>query len=795
MFTARRLLFIAWVLLAALGGCGGGGGGADSGTAPSAPLVVMGTLSTLDAEGRIADASTGQTVELVSVDAQGTVLGSLASTQTVAGGAFRLELPRQQVPGVGLAITASNGAGGSWRALVLQQAVDLGPASEAFTQEFLAARAARGAPFTEPLERLARLQHNATLMLRLLPAGRAPSAEPIAALRDWLMLDPAASAALQSLRTSGALRASLGDIGGLMGVARGAREFSEASGGTSTVVVVPVPGSSTDWEATDTPTGSAPEQPTRLRMEGDGVTSLFTPATDAGSLALLELIGPHQVASFSLDTSATRRLATVDRPTTGYDFDGDGREDQLHYQVDQTVQGRATIEVFGSPLLALRVDSRTELRLTMSASGRTVSVTETRSQWSVPFIGPVRSDSTINTVDQNGKSETFTLQRLVKRAVLNDVSWPGRVRLNVADAKVPSSYMFAGPIASTGPLQLVFGGLVSDGTCCVLDNGLSTRDLLGQQASRDIVVPHRSMPSRVFASPDGSRIYVALNNELPRTDFGGVYAMAPADAAGYGATIVRYNALTLQEEARVVLPPLASSLAPGMAFPRNNVFQIVVSPNDPTEFAVTTFDALIVRGTTVLPQALGMPDSERAPGIDGKVRILDNQVVLRGWDGARNELWLELNGGGPLGRILPVSANGLRAQDLRPGLPVLFTLIGSVDLETYDRIDTDRAYLQGYRTVVDTSTGTVLRRISESDDFALRISLCAPRSGGVVCSSADTIYLLDKNLSEQQRLSLQSDLRGLSKGPVAPGALQRLFSPADSELIYMGGQTLTRIRY
>lgn len=776
-------LAVCGCVLAACGGGGGGGGGDNPGGNPPPTRTVSGALSTLAADGRIVDAGADQAVSLVAVDAQGAPGTELVSVRTAADGSFRIDLPAGQTVGTGLGLVASDGAGGRWRALVLSTAVDLGPASEAHTQEFVAARTTRGSSFTEATERLARLQRNATLAMRLMNARSAQPQSAVATLRRWLRFDPAAAAAFASLGSSGTLPATLGDIGGFVGAARGAWDVIDSSEGRRTLSAVPVAGSSTDLDVTDNVAGQTSAQPSRIRVENDGVTSISQSSADPSTQVLLSLIGAHQVAAFSFETGSSVQLTSIDRLTTGYDFDGDQREDRLQYRIDQTPRGIETITAFGAPRQALRIDYRTELTIVMSGGGRSIDLVETRSQWTLPFAGPVREESSVTATDSAGRTTTLSSQRTAERAVVNAVSWPGGVHVGATPLREPTDYMFTTPLGVTEDLRVSFGGYVP-GPCCQLPNGLSSRDLTGSATDVDIVVQPSSLGTRRFVSPDGTRIYLAMSQALP-AEFNGVrYAMDPAVAASYGAVIVRYDARTMQEEARIVLPPRPSEAAPGQAFPRNIVFQLIVSPVDPTHFVVAGVDAQLVRGTEVAPRFLRNNDLERVP-LDGRVSLLDSQVALRGWDGARDEIWVELNGGGPLGRIAPIAADGFDPAALRPGLPYMYTLLASNDL-VYDDVGADRAYVQGHRSVIDITTGTVIRRLSESSDFGLQTARCTRRGGQVLCGNGDTVYWLDNDLVETSRVSLHNDLRTVARGLLPSGPVDAVFAPRDGLLVYLG---------
>lgn len=783
----RRLA--ACLLALVLSGCGGGGGSdaptsGGAGGPPPATRSLTGTATVLASDGRIIDAAAGRVVLLAPLDAQGQIGEPIATTRTATDGTFKLELPAGVEPGASLALAMADDHQGQWRAIAMRDTVDIGPASEAFTQEFVAMRAARGSAFVEPVVRLVRFQHSATLMLRLLGPGGTDSAGALPRLRRWLLADPAVAGAFASLRDAGTLPATLGDIGGFAGFARGASD-SVDSDGRHKMSVLPTPGTNDEWQIVDTLDGQMPSQPSTMRLEADAVTAVNIASQDSTSYVLLRLIGPHTVASFAIETGATKALTSVNRATTGYDFNGDTAEDQLSYRIDQTTRGIESISIFGATMDTLRIDFRTELVLTMSGTGRQVKVVETRSQWSLPFAGPVRTDTAIVATDEQGQATNLSSQRLAERVVVNDVSWPGRVRLSVSNLHEPASYQFTSPLAVTSDLRFLFGGYVP-GECCLMDQGVSIRDLAAGNVIADVLIRHSTLQSRLFVSPDGSRVYMAMSKELPPETQGSPVAIDPARAAAYGATIIRYDARTMQEEARVVLPPLPSKLNPALAYARNHAPQLVISPSDPTHFVVAGLDALLVRDTTVAPLALEPVSSPEAALPGGGARILVNQVFLRGWDVGRNELWFEYNGGGPLGRVVPIAADGFRPEQVRDGVPALFALIASFDSwSTYDRITSDRIYLEGNTTVIDKATGALLRRLSQAGEPSYHGTQCAPRGMGIVCNSGYTLFLMTTDLQELSRVALQNDLRVMANGTAAAGLIDRIFVTADGSLIYM----------
>jgi hypothetical protein len=333
-------------------------------------------------------------------------------------------------------------------------------------------------------------------------------------------------------------------------------------------------------------------------------------------------------------------------------------------------------------------------------------------------------------------------------------------------------------IGATSDPGVSLHGIVDDGTVYP-DNGLSWRDARGLTAGADLTVPGLSSSSRTFVSPDGSKIYVALNQLPPDPVYSANIAIDPVAAAAGSAVVVRYDARTLHEEARIPLPPRASALQPGLAFPRFQVLQLIVSPLDPTVFVVSGTDVMLVRGTAPQPQVVSSVFAE-AIGTDGHAR-LDGYVPLRGWDGASDELWLEREG--PRVKIVPVAADGLHLDALRDGIPVFFKF--SATEVAYDRITADRVYADGYKIAVDKAGGAVLRRLVDLADSAINRSRCDLRDAIVWCFNGDTLFRFDRDLAEQSRQSLQADLRLLAKGPVPRGLEGNAFVPADGTMVFV----------
>ncbi|HJV94585.1 MAG TPA: hypothetical protein VJ608_01055, partial [Albitalea sp.] len=557
MLRLSRLLVVAGIVLVVLAGCGGGGGG-GGGTGGGTPAhAVQGLLAVPSSDGSSQVPAAGVTVSLVTIDDAGISGSVLGTTTTAADGSFHLDLPTNQSFGMTLGVVAPDGAGGLWRAYALQSDVIVGAASEAVMRELLAARMMRGLAFNDTAARLGRFQYDASLMLRLLAPDTADAAGAVARLRAWLWADPAVAEALSALGATGQLPAMLGDIGGLVGAARGAQEVDDTLDGRTIRTTRPTAGG--QWTLTD-----APGETAALRLDADGLVVVSQTTQDPNAQVLLNLLGSHIVATRSRELNATQRLTSLQRPTTGYDFDGDNQVDQLIYTIDQTVRGVETIAAFGTTVATLRSDFRTELTIRLSGGGAITAV-EQRSEWSMPFAGRVRIDSTITATDPRGVTSTVDRRSTVQRAVLNDVSWPGRVRVSAVDIG-----------ERPGDTSTLFGATDDDH---ILAQALHT-SVLGQPqdlvlSARDFVggtpvdavqrITATDANRRAFVSPDGTKVYVAwTRNDLPTSTYS--WTQDPEVAAAGGALVVRYDARTLQEEARLILPPIASALVPGKAF-------------------------------------------------------------------------------------------------------------------------------------------------------------------------------------------------------------------------------------
>jgi hypothetical protein len=773
-------------LSALLAGCGGGGGGGGGNPGPVTPTAVSGQLTLLDAQGDIAPAPAGREVQLVALGPQGEPGAVLATTTTDGTGSFQLGLPAGRSPGLTLGVVAPDGAGGRWRAVALNADAPVGPASEAVTQELFAALA-RSTVAVAPDARLGHFYRNASLWLGLLNPRQTAPAQAVEHLRAALRDDPASAQALDELVRLGRLSSSLGDIGGLFGFGSRVLEINDSDEGLRIVLPRPSPGVPGEWTLDEfrPAGGTIPDLPDRtwLRLQDDGVQRVRSNFGTPTTVALQGLIGPYQEQSFRWTPGVELALASVQRPTDGLDFGGDGRADTLNFSVTQRFNGAETLDILGERRRALSFTTTNLLRIDLSEGG-SITVRGTERRWHLPELGAVRSEESNEAVDRQGRVTTGTLQRVAQRAVAGSTSWPGRVRLAVSDLSIPTDFFAANArgLGLTAAQQLLVRRFV-EGPCCQSATAVSLRPLQGGSGAEVTIQP--GLLGVVLAlSPDGRRLYAATSPFLGGD--GTNVALPPAEAAALGATIVRYDATSLVEEARFQLPPIPSRLQPGLAFPRHMVRTLLVSPTDSTELAVAGIDAALVRGSTVVSAIGNQAGWEERIGADGRARLNGDQVLLRGWDADRQELRLEISGGGEFSRALPVTAAGLNLSALRNAAPVLFALGATGDLAAlYDHVDRQRLYLGGFSRVLNPDTGAQIASRLDSPDLALRGAPCARRASSELLCLTDRIHLLDADLRPLRTWPLQLDLRRIvgspdfaPSGPLLPGP--------DGQLIVVG---------
>lgn len=764
------------ISLAACGGGGGGGGGTGNG----ATATIAGQATVLDASGDQVPAPAGHAVQLVVLDQQGQPGAVLASGMADANGRFEIALPPGRSTGLQLGVTSSDGAGGRWRAVAMNNDAPVGPASEAVTRELFASVGQRSATVS-PHPRLGDLYRNSTLWLGLLNPRTSNPAAAVEQLRTALRSDSAATRAFDELGFQGQLTSSLGDIGGLFGHGQRAIEVDDGDGPLKVSVVRPSPDASNDWTIDEFPTGSS-GTPDRiwLRPENDGIVQYQAQLRDSTVSVLLGLIGPHQVQSFRWAPGVDQPLASVRKPTHGFDFDTDGRIDTLVFRLNQRMAGVETVEALGERWRALVFEVTTILTIELSGGGSIV-VQGTERRWHVPEIGAVHTVESNESIARDGTVTRGAATRRAVRAVAGDTSWPGRVRITATPLGTRSDYSFPASIGLTADNQIAVAGGVNI-VCCSLHRGVSIRPLQPPGVSADILVAPGLLGARTVMSADGRHLYVASSRFLGGD---GTNVALPIDQAeALGATLVRYNATTLVEEASLTLPPIPSRLQPGLAFPRHMIRTVLVSPTDSTHAALAGVDAVLVRGTSVVSSVGSNNDVTERLGIDGRARMISDQILLRGWDPDRQELRLEIDGGGASSRAVPITAAGLDLNAMRTSVPVLFNLFRTSDSAAlYDRVDSRRLYLDGFRRVVNPDTGALISDLSTLPNQSLVAPGCTPRGAQVICLDSGRIHILNADLQLQRALPLQSDLRRLVDAYQATSP-RTLHAASDGSLVY-----------
>lgn len=779
------------ILLAACGGGGGseeaaGGGGGSGGTAAS---WTQFTGTVLD--GGSAQAEPGRRISLMQVDAQGEPVAELASAVADAKGAFTLPLPRGTRPSTDMALVSLDADGTRWRALALHPDVTLGAASEATFRSLLEARTKRNIAFTEDGVRLGRFARNVALMLELVPppsTALGPE-ETVARLRRWMAFDPATTSALAQLAANGRLPASIGDVGALLGVARSASRMSADGLATAELRAVTSSDSSgARWSAVIYPPnrGELASLRQELSLADDRVVADSTLTRDSAVNALLLRIGPHAVGTFDLTFGQSHSLTSARFVDQAVQPGGANVEQETQYALSQRTVGIERIDVFGTRLRALRVDTTQTLTITTSYVGTAV-VRETLSRWSVPFAGVVRERSIIHVTDVDGTETENESVVVATGAVANDVSWPGAVRVRVEDVALP-----AHPAA---PLELRM--VTSDNRLLITGDEVGTDSITRSVFARRLGHPDEDhdlthvrpldTTSPLALSTDGSKLYMGLNRF--DDDAASGVDKDRAAAAAQGAQVLRFDARTLQQEATLTLPPIASLTQPGRYFPRYLVRHLAVSPTRPLDFAASGVDVVAGSGDRIGERGYGNLDGiwERA-NFGGGATLVGDQTYLRGWSPDGRRIWMELNGGGPSGLFeVPYDDTGILvdARRARADFPSPRSLGLSDSTAPYDRITEDRVFLDNERIVLDAGTGRVLLDRRQHPDPVLRLATCAARERRWLCNAGETIIELNADDATVLRSwTVQIDLRTLA-GAQQLGGGSVVFSPQADTLVYL----------
>lgn len=752
-----------------LSACGGGGGGGSAG--PAAPQSIDGSATELSPAGGIQPAAGGRTVELQSIDSAGAVRTTLATTATDSAGRFRIDVPPTSQLGWSLALSISHGDGSRSRAFAFDTEADIGPASEALFRLLLDGPTAAQAG-TDPIGRLGRFQRAVVTFLNLLEPRSRTSERLIDELQRWLRDDPASKAALRELRQSGRLPGTLGDIGGLFGMGRAGWVWQDSADGERTFVIRQSATDPNIYESFDTiPVlpGEFPKLGTtarsRWRLVDDQLEvsrDYLPPGSTAAEQLANEFVSGLRLSRFGERTGAVRHTTYLPRKTIGVTFDADQLEDDISREVDTTVRGAESIAAFGTQVRSLRIDYEIKTTIQLSAGG-SIEIVENRTDWCVPYAGIVRTQSTFLTTDAAGRKFGSERNRSLQRGVLNDTSWPGRVHVTRIDRVAFSNLVPIVGIDATPDGKLLFVGK-------------DEPSIFRVDPDTGQVLAERTVPStapwlpRFQLSPDRTKLYYfSAATRFSGSPSNSLFSTPLADANAAGGLLIRYDALTLQEELRVTLPAHPSSVVSGHGFARRNVVTMAISSSDATQALIDT-DAgvMLLRGDTFAPLTMVEPTHEKLFLENG---LLDaGGTSLLAWDGNRAEVYaLHFPPWPAAGSyvVIPISVDGPELARSRPGVEFSIS-------RANDAVFGNRLFLFDFGYVFDTATGAKLGQSSLArsptlDFSALYDSRCAYDRDDIVCQFNDGLYRLSPNdLSTQTVLSYQSTLRSLS-GNTVPG--------------------------
>ncbi|WP_341891841.1 hypothetical protein [Variovorax sp. YR752] len=735
-------------------------------------------------------------MHLVTVNLDGTRGRVLASTTTGTEGNFSIDWPAGRSPDDTLALESIEADGAIVRALALGTSVDVGTASELVTRVYLEARRTAGGRFTEPVERLHRWQTATTIFLTLTSLRQGGDTEArLIELRRWLDADPASQSALSALRRQARLPASLGDIGGLLGANHSAWEVDDSSRGRYQIRVLPAPEEGADFGAyryaadADGALQSRPRPLSLMRFRNDMVDeprAVVPPGAGANEEQLRLIVGPLTFAAIGVPIGETRQLMnTLNTITSAPLPSAFPAGTTILTESTTTADGIESVKAFGQTLRALRTTLRENLVIT-TPDGRRLESTGRRTDWSVPFAGAVRSSYTSRATASGGEPATVSGQLTLLRGVSNEVSWPGRVRLSARSFEVPNDDRFWHPLGVGADRNLVFTTTLADDeqlSALVIDVDTGAR-----KALKVFDPPADRREAFTKLSPDGRKLYAVQSVALPMPSSAPI-ALATADAAG--ALIERFDAGTLVREMSMRLPARRSTNRPGLGLPRSEVYSMLISPQDATEFATATLGAVLVRGTDVLPEELFDASAEYASGV-----IIGGSVILRRWDGIANEIHADVAArqGAPVPMVVPVRPQGIPLAGARPGFSPALALGGSIYDWGGPSLFTDELlYYDAFGAVFDKRTGALLGR----GDFGGSVlgtpfvdaSRCALALGSLTCLDAQgpgrnsrLHRLSTRTLATIESIDLQANLR-LAVGQQLPTAATTLGHVGGGELV------------
>lgn len=800
----RLRLMVATIALTLIAACGGGGSGsADADSTPSVGPIT-GTATWHDAQNSVRTAPAGTVVKLVSLDSAGKAGVTLAEAAVDAQGRYALPAPAGALPGADLALLVAEQDGATtYRALVLGGRVDVGPASEAFARELLAAPVSWNSLPAGEGERMARFQRAVVQFLGASDPHRSTPEALVHELRARLHADPASNAVLTALQT-GARIPNLGDIGGLFGLGHSAWMADDSDGTLREWITQPSAKTPGDYDLIAVYRSQTEWPPRRsvratFRPERDGITTLqqdlgINPA--ASAVILSQLLGPLRTFEFGLVPGLPVRLNDIHRSTGSYTFDADQAPDALNYTTDVTVLGPERLEHFGGSVLALKVSSVNLLQVDLS-SGGSIRVTETRTDWHVPFAGIVRSDSTVTGMDRNGNTTTGQSTHTLQAGVTNGVSWPGGVRIEAtrlawATSDPRSGYplgltpqralaLYAEEIWGVRPIVAVFS--IDDGRL------IASKPL-------DLSDGH---VSGVRLSPDGTKLYgLSVKTE----GFTDLEEALPADqAASAGAVVMRFDARTLSEEARFTLPAEPSKAFPSLAFPRRRFLDYLLSPLDSRQFLVASLGTVLYAPDGMAATYQFTPLWEAYGPNQPIPRVHTDSITPLAWDDQSNEVWLHVRPlfNAPTVYAVPVEGQVLQLDKARPLPPFVDEAGRQMNYPTLagqTRFTEDAVFVNDFRYKFSKADGRLLGRRKPArgvnlDDWSG--SRCQRQQERVVCIvqngltyESSLVFLNSADLSETLKVDLQRGLRSDAGQPIEV-TLGDLYQLSRDEFAFMKG--------